>query len=175
MDTTIFGRRAARMLIAGMLALGIAGGARWAAHAQKAGVPGSVPAGQSVYAARCSFCHGDALDGQGSGGRAYPPLIGPHTVPDYPTAAVLYDYIKRSMPYARPGSLSDEDTLSVVAFLLNQNDLLAADGVLDPAGLGAVLLPGSRPLPPPIPGAPANPGSVTPGSSQAGALTVTAP
>ena len=168
MYAPILGRRLARLLAAGALALGVAGAARWSARAQPAGQPGSVAAGQAVYEARCAFCHGEALDGQAGGGRTFPALVGPHTVPDYPNAATLYDYIRRSMPYNRPGSLSDEDTLSVVAFLLNQNGLLADDAVLDPAELSSLLLPGAEPLPPPLPGAPTGPQIVTPGSSQGG-------
>ena len=168
MRARIHTSRPVRLLAAAVLALGVAGVARWSAGAQPAGQPGSVPAGQEVYMNRCAGCHGEALDGQGGGGRTFPALVGAHTVPDYPNAATLYDYIRRSMPYNRPGSLSDEDTLSVVAFLLNQNGLLADDAVLDPAELSSLLLPGSQPLPPPVPGAPTGPQIVTPGSSQGG-------
>ena len=65
-------------------------------------------------------------------------------------------------------------SISVVAFLLNQNGLLADDAVLDPAALPLLLLPGAEPLPPPLPGAPAGPQVVTPGSSQSGPVIGTA-
>jgi mono/diheme cytochrome c family protein len=144
-------------------------GARLAvgAFATQDGPPGSVAAGASVYAATCAECHGDRLDGAGRFGR-FPPLVGRHTVPDYPNARVLYEYIRRAMPYNRPGSLSDEEALSVTAYLLNQNGLLPDDGGLSLDELDGFTLPGADPIAPPLPGAPEEPQTVTPGSSQAG-------
>lgn len=139
-------------------------GARWVGAASQGGPAGSVAAGAAVYAATCAECHGDRLEGMGR----FPPLVGRHTVPDYPNARVLYEYIRRSMPYNRPGSLSDEEALSVTAYLLNQNGLLPDDAVLTPEELDGFILPGADPIAPPMPGAPTEPQTVTPGSSQAG-------
>ena len=155
--------------LAGLLvaAAGLLAAARWAADAAPAaqGVPpGSVARGQDVYFLRCAYCHGDALEG---GGRS-PALVGRHTVPDYPNAAVLFEYTRRSMPYDAPGTLSDDDVLSVVAFLLNQNGLFSDDGVLEYAMLEGFVLPGADPISPPLPGAPDAPQEVMPGSGQAG-------
>ena len=81
---------------------------------------------------------------------------------------MLFEYIRRNMPYDAPGTLSDDDVLSVVAFLLNQNGLFPDDGVLDYAMLEGFALPGADPIAPPLPGAPEAPQEVTPGSGQGG-------
>ncbi len=162
---TRFRRGATPALLAALIA-GTLVGARLAgrAAASQGGPTGSVAAGAAVYAARCAECHGDRLEGMGR----FPPLVGRHTVPDYPNARVLYEYIRRAMPYNRPGSLSDEEALSVTAYLLNQNGLLPDDGVLALDELDGFTLPGADPIAPPLPGAPTEPQAVTHGSSQAG-------
>ena len=126
-------------------------------------VPGSVAAGAHVYQETgCVSCHGPSLDGQG----AFPPLVGRSTVPDFPSTQVLFDYVRRSMPYTSPGSLTDEETYSVLAYLLNKNSLLPDDGTITPDTIGSVTLPGSDPVTSPLPGAPDQPQQVTRGSSQ---------
>ncbi|CCF82911.1 c-type cytochrome [Nitrolancea hollandica] len=127
------------------------------------GPPGSAGAGQAVYAGICSSCHGANLEGVGS----YPPLVGRPSVPDFPSTQVLYDYIKRSMPYNKPGSLTDDQVYSVVAYLLSKNDLLPDNTVINAQTLPSIKLPGRDRIAPPLPGAPSTPQTVVPGSSQA--------
>lgn len=74
--------------------------------------------GAQVYAGTCAMCHGTSLEGG-------------HDVPDlgsYFTArwanaplAQLTGYISRAMPLMAPGTLSSQDTVALVAFLLRQN------------------------------------------------------
>lgn len=140
----------------------------FAGHAQRhtprqAG--GSVGAGFTLYDASCVVCHG--ADFAGVGGR--PALRGRQTVPDFPTARLLYEYVLRSMPFNQPGSLSAADAYSVTAYLLNVNGLFPDDGVLSADTIDAVQMPGADPIAPPLPGAPDTPQTVTPGSSQGGA------
>lgn len=158
-------RGLARRLGTALVLAGAAGAAWWGiGTALGQGASGSVEAGRQVFERQCARCHGDALQGMGRS----PPLVGRQTVPDYPNAWVLYQYIRRSMPLNAPGTLSDEDALSAVAFLLNQNGLLADDAVLEVAMLRSLILPGADPIAPPLPNAPETPQEVTPGSSQDG-------
>ena len=114
---------------------------------------GSVAAGARVFAARCASCHGPRGDGPirlvgGEGpthgyriGRA-PPGEKPPTVVDYyPYATTLFDYTRRAMPYQEPGSLTDGETYSVVAWLLCESGLLREDAVLDAESLPRVRMP----------------------------------
>jgi mono/diheme cytochrome c family protein len=127
-----------------------------------AGQAGSVLAGEQVYTQNCAICHGSALDG--SGGR-FPPLLGRQTVPDFPSTTVLFDYISRSMPYGNPGTLTADQYYSVIAYLLNKNDILPADGLVNKETLPTIKLPGADPIGPPLPGAPSQQQTVSKGSS----------
>ena len=85
-------------------------------------------AGQELYAAECAQCHGE----QGEGG-AGPVLIGGNKrIASYETTTRLYDYVSRTMPSDAPGSLSVQQYWDVIAYLLDENDLLPADTVLGP-------------------------------------------
>ena len=85
-------------------------------------------AGQEVYAAECAQCHG----GQGEGGSG-PVLIGGNKrIATYETTTRLYDYISRTMPFDAPGSLEQQQYWDVIAYLLDENELLPVDTVLGP-------------------------------------------
>jgi S-disulfanyl-L-cysteine oxidoreductase SoxD len=109
---------------------------------------GSVLAGRALYAARCAACHG----ARGEGSNGFPPIAGGHgslasktplpTVGSYwPYATTLWDYLRRAMPYAQPGSLTVEDTYSLSAYVLHLNGLLDEAAVLDADGLARIRMP----------------------------------
>ena len=113
---------------------------------------GTPAAGATLFAVRCSGCHGrtgregpnDVLVGaQPREGFPFSknPAI-PHTIGNYwPYATTVFDYIRRAMPPDAPGSLSDTDVYNVTAFLLNANELIAADAVIDATTLPKVTMP----------------------------------
>jgi cytochrome c len=116
---------------------------------------GTVAQGSVVYAQRCAVCHGDG--GQGVPGitaeilidrelwfeLGNPNQLRQRTIGNYwPYATTLFDYTRRTMPFEAPGSLSDDDVYSVVAWLLNQNGIIADDAVMDARTLPAVRMPG---------------------------------
>lgn len=109
---------------------------------------GSVQRGMTVYAANCARCHGP--DGEGS--KDYPRLVGGRgtlsagepilTVGSYwPYATTVWDYVRRAMPYDRPGSLSPDDIYAVVAYLLFRNGIVREDATLDERTLPEVMMP----------------------------------
>jgi cytochrome c len=59
----------------------------------------------------------------------------------WPYATTLFDYIHRAMPYQAPGSLSNDDTYAVAAYILSLNGILPADGKLDRDSLPKVRMP----------------------------------
>jgi len=108
---------------------------------------GSVAEGRRVYAEACAGCHGGAGDdgpapklrgGRGSLASAKPLM----TIGSYwPYAETLFDYVRRAMPFDRPGSLSDDQVYAVTAYLLRINDILPEDGELDAARLAQIRMP----------------------------------
>lgn len=116
-----------------------------------AGLPpgrGTVQAGAAVYAAQCAICHGAAGEGvPGVGnqlvGRAAIDSTGwNRTIGNYwPFAPTIFDYIRRTMPFDRPGSLADEQVYGLTAYLLHLNEIIPADAVMDARTLPQVVMP----------------------------------
>jgi cytochrome c oxidase subunit 2 len=81
--------------------------------------------GKTIFANVCATCHGDA--GQGKIG---PALIGAnqHLV-KYQTGQGLLDFISTNMPLGKPGSLTRQQYLDLLAFLMVQNHDVA-EGVI---------------------------------------------
>jgi S-disulfanyl-L-cysteine oxidoreductase SoxD len=116
-----------------------------------AGLPpgrGTVAAGASIYAAQCAACHGALGEGvRGVGDR----LVGTEPIDStgwnrtlgnyWPYAPTVFDYIRRAMPFDRPGTLSDEQAYAVTAYLLHLNEIVPADAVMDARTLPRVTMP----------------------------------
>lgn len=121
-----------------------------------AGLPqghGTAAEGSALYAAKCAMCHGARGQGQGP----YPKLIGrvpaagftfaadgaaPKTIGNYwPYATTVYDYVHRAMPFNAPGSLTPNETYSLVAYLLSENGVVTPGSVLDATTLPRVKMP----------------------------------
>lgn len=72
--------------------------------------------GRQVFDANCSTCHGDKLQGD-----AGPPLAGRQfeSYLQYSriSARQLFDFVTSQMPYNKPGSLSEEQYLSALAYI----------------------------------------------------------
>ena len=98
--------------------------------------------GESVYAAKCAGCHGG--DGQKGRDKLAGPLTdGRHkTVGNsWPYATTLFDYIRRAMPLAEPGSLTDAEVYGVTAYVLYLNTLIPADQQMNAESLPEVDMP----------------------------------
>jgi cytochrome c len=116
---------------------------------------GTAAAGRALYVRHCAACHGANGEGMEP---AFPPLVGrpsagedfdfasapdvPRTIGNYwPQATTLFDYIRRAMPLLTPGSLTDDETYSVTAYLLAANRVIPDTTTLDAAALRAVRMP----------------------------------
>jgi len=108
---------------------------------------GTADIGFPLYAEHCAGCHGSV----GQGGKAVE-LVGDANLlateyPDkgiavyWPYAPTLYEYINRSMPPETPGMFSIDEIYSLIAYLLELNELIAPDSVLDRQVLGTLQLP----------------------------------
>lgn len=114
--------------------------------------PSQADRGARVYWLSCLPCHGDLGQGLTEEFRqTYPPedrncwesgchserpyengfklptsipaVVGADTLQKFPNAAVLQAYIQAAMPFWKPGSLTEDDSWAVTAFLLRQNGL----------------------------------------------------
>ena len=113
---------------------------------------GSVSDGAKIYAAKCASCHGksgegatfDRLVATDSGKNfdfAMNPKL-PRAVGNYwPYATTLYDYTYRAMPFTQPGTLTPDETYSLVAYILHLNKIVPEDAVMDRKTLPAVKMP----------------------------------
>ncbi|HET9715723.1 MAG TPA: cytochrome c [Pseudolabrys sp.] len=113
---------------------------------------GNAAAGAKIYATNCAACHGEKLEGNPAKGIGGDKLIGGRgslatktpvkTVESYwPYATTLFDYIKRSMPFSSPGSLSDDDVYSVVAYILSEAKIIQPSDTMDATSLPKVRMP----------------------------------
>jgi mono/diheme cytochrome c family protein len=108
---------------------------------------GTAAEGREMYANRCARCHGPKGEGAESvaivGGQGT--LTSPKplkTVGSYwPYATTVFDYISRSMPYDKPGTLSPGQVYSITAYVLFLNGIVQETTVLDAGSLPKVQMP----------------------------------
>jgi len=78
-------------------------------------------AGHKIFNQSCSMCHGSDLQGQ-----AGPALAGPAFAKSLQfskmSASQLYGFISTQMPANDPGSLTKDQYLKVLAYILSKND-----------------------------------------------------
>ncbi len=113
---------------------------------------GSVERGESLYRLQCVQCHGlrgegaefEALAGRVPGDefpfnedRTWPITVGSY----WPYATTLFDYVRRAMPQAAPGTLPDGDVYSLTAYILHLNGILEAADELDRESLPRIAMP----------------------------------
>ena len=115
-----------------------------------AGLPagnGTAKQGKLLYERLCIACHG--AGGLGNSGDQ---LAGAQmsltsewpekTIGNYwPYATTLFDFIRRSKPMGRPGSLSATEVYALAAYLLYLNGIIAEEQPLDAASLAKIRMP----------------------------------
>lgn len=110
--------------------------------------PGSGKAadGQKVFAEKCAACHGE----KGEGGLAARLIGGPPKATldggkgianYYPYATTVFDFIRRSMPWNAPRTLSDQEVYELTAFILAGNKLIPEDEEMNAMTLPKVKMP----------------------------------
>ena len=106
---------------------------------------GNAAEGAMVFARRgCSNCHGPT----GEEGPSISLVGGDVTtrtnywpIRHWPFAPGVWDYIRRVMPYDRPGILTDDETYAVTAYLLYRNDIISEEAVMNAETLPEVRMP----------------------------------
>jgi cytochrome c len=110
---------------------------------------GSSAQGAAIYMQKCAACHGPTgaetntrltplIGGTGSLATEQPV----RTLGSYwPYATIVFDYIRRAMPYNAPKTLSDDEVYALTAYLLEANGIIDKTTVLDRTSLAAVRMP----------------------------------
>ena len=96
-------------------------------------------AGQQVFTEYCAKCHGGQLQGQ-----AGPPLAGPKFAANIAyskiSAQEMFTFIKTQMPADKPASLTTQQYLQALAYILSKNGYPAGSMPLSEQTLGQVEL-----------------------------------
>ena len=112
---------------------------------------GNATQGTLVFTQRgCSDCHGPT----GKEGPA-PVLVGEvdsrggkisfatdkYPISYFPFAPMIWDFIRRAMPFNRPGRVTVDEAYALTAFLLYRNGIIQEDDVMDAKSLPKVQMP----------------------------------
>ena len=62
----------------------------------------------------------------------------------WPYATTLFDYIRRTMPYNQPGSLTDNEVYSITAYLLYANKIIKQNQSLNAKILPGIVMPAKK-------------------------------
>ncbi len=144
---------AVRLLLVALLVLAARPGV---ASAQGTYTSVQAEAGQGLYEEACAVCHLEDFQGSFEA----PELAGPNFRNIWGGRPIgdLLELISTTMPPDQIGSLSDDDIVSIVAYILEANDVAAGTVALTTASTGTVI-PGAEPVvvsdasgTPPVPG-----------------------
>jgi cytochrome c len=111
---------------------------------------GTVAQGKAIYALKCIACHGSAEKVVAGAKLPAPVLVSDsaskvRAIGNYwPYASTVFDYIRRSMPYNLPGSLTNNEVYGLTAYLLNANKIIKPDAVLNAQTLPKVVMPAQK-------------------------------
>ena len=108
---------------------------------------GTAVEGRAIYDKHCASCHG----ADGRGGTAEELVSEPQALtedsaskaigPYWPFATTVFDFTRRSMPPAAPGSLTANDLYAVTAYLLAANKVIGDTDEMSAATLAKVKMP----------------------------------
>ena len=109
---------------------------------------GTPAQGATLYAAKCASCHG--AKGEGGLGPRLVGGIGTLKAPAQPVQTVgsfwpyptmVFDFVRRTMPWNQPKSLSNDEVYAAVAYIFNINGLIKDGDVMNKDTLMKVQMP----------------------------------
>jgi cytochrome c len=107
---------------------------------------GTPAQGAAIFAQKCAHCHGEG--GKGGVNAAVvgsPPIKSidaPKTIANFwPYSTTVFDFIRRSMPWQSPRTLSDDEVYALTAFILSENKLIGEKDAMNAQTLPKVLMP----------------------------------
>jgi mono/diheme cytochrome c family protein len=97
--------------------------------------------GQQIYRTQCAECHGNTLQGESG-----PPLVGDSFLSSWSAQplANLTDKVQKTMPFNKPASLSKQQAIDLVAYILQQGKFPNGQAELNEASLSRIAFPTTR-------------------------------
>ena len=107
---------------------------------------GTSAQGAPIFAQKCAHCHGEAGKGATNAALVGAPPIksidATKTIANFwPYSTTLFDFIRRSMPWQAPRTLSDDEVYALTAYILAQNKLIGDNEVMNAQTLPKVKMP----------------------------------
>jgi mono/diheme cytochrome c family protein len=109
---------------------------------------GTPAQGAVIYAQKCASCHGDKGQGGvsprlfGGQGTLKAPAQEVLTVGSYwPYATMVFDFVRRAMPWNAPKSLTNDEVYASVAYILSLNGIIKDTDVLNKDTIMKVQMP----------------------------------
>ena len=107
---------------------------------------GKAADGQKIFAEKCAACHGEKGEGglaaRVIGGPPKATLDGGKVIANYyPYATTVFDFIRRSMPWSAPRTLTDQEVYALTAYILAANKLIPEDQEMNATTLPQVKMP----------------------------------
>ena len=97
---------------------------------------GQAKRGRAAYPGACGLCHGRRLNGAPDDPdmRSTPPLARARVLRNWDgrSLATLFEYTRATMPEDNPGSLTDEEYVDVIAYMLSVGGMPAGEADLRP-------------------------------------------
>lgn len=113
-------------------------------HIDGTGLPsgsGNAALGAEIFEIQCALCHGENMEGVPQMG-ARSMHEGRRDMKKLPYVTSLFDFIRRAMPLTDPGTLSNDETYGLVAYLLSQTGIIKdKEMTLDAKSLMAIKMP----------------------------------
>jgi len=108
---------------------------------------GTSAQGAKIYAEKCVACHG-----QNGTGKPYAALVGgtplsdgidtPKTIANFwGYSTIVFDFIRRAMPYPAPRTLTDDEVYALTAYLLALNGIIGENDTMNAQTLPKVMMP----------------------------------
>ena len=102
--------------------------------------------GARVYAAKCAGCHGQEGKGASNaklvGGEPIKSIDAEKTIANFwPYSTTIFDYIRRTMPFRQPRSLTNEEVYALTAYILSLNKIIGPNDAMNAQTLPKVRMP----------------------------------
>lgn len=110
---------------------------------------GKVESGKNIYNIKCLACHGVGGIGGPNGSLAISPdstgkrrekVIGNY----WSHATTIFDYVRRTMPFVQPGSLTNEEVYHLTAYLLYINQIITEKDSVNAQTLPKIIMPAKK-------------------------------